>query len=116
MVIRRIMRSNTKEARILGLQVGPPLPAADVPAACPLCGRALIPGPSTDEHHLTPRSLGGKEKFLVHKICHQKIHRTIAEKSGAALQQLAGTGGASRDSCLYQLGEKAPAGIHALTP
>lgn len=80
MVIRRIMRSNTKEARILGLQVGPPLPAADTPAACPLCGRALIPGPSTDEHHLTPRSLGGKEKFLVHKICHQKIHRTIAEK------------------------------------
>ena len=80
MVIRRIMRSNTKEARILGLQVGPPPPAADAPAACPLCGRALIPGPSTDEHHLTPRSHGGKEKFLVHKICHQKIHRTIAEK------------------------------------
>ena len=53
---------------------------AGVVADCPLCGRALIPGPSTDEHHLTPRSHGGKQKFLVHKICHQKIHRTIAEK------------------------------------
>lgn len=44
---------------------------------CPLCGRALVRGPTTDEHHLVPRSQGGKEKFLMHKICHQKIHQVL---------------------------------------
>lgn len=80
MVTKRVMRANTKQARMLGIQVGPPLPPGDLPGPCPLCGRPLIAGPSVDEHHLTPRSQGGKEKFLVHKICHQKIHRTFSEK------------------------------------
>lgn len=47
---------------------------------CPLCGRPMIPGGSIDEHHLKPRSQGGREKFLVHKICHDKIHRTLKER------------------------------------
>ncbi|MDB5807374.1 MAG: restriction endonuclease [Betaproteobacteria bacterium] len=55
-------------------------PAAD----CPLCGRPLVPGPTTDEHHLVPRSQRGREKFLVHRICHTKIHATISEKRLAA--------------------------------
>ena len=80
MVLRRLMRANTKEARLLGLQLGPPPPAADGPEPCPLCGRPLVAGLSIDEHHLVPRSQGGKEKFLVHRICHQKIHQTIPEK------------------------------------
>jgi hypothetical protein len=80
MVIRRAMRSNTKAARLLGEQVGPPLPQGDMPAPCPLCGRPLIPGPSIDEHHLTPRSQGGKDKHVVHKVCHRKIHQTFSEK------------------------------------
>lgn len=80
MVVRRVMRSSTKAARILGEQIGPPpMPAADLPD-CPLCGRPLIAGPTIDEHHLLPRSRGGKEKFLIHKICHQKIHRALTEK------------------------------------
>lgn len=80
MVIKRSMRANTKQARLLGLQVGPPPPADGAPQSCPLCARPLITGPSVDEHHLIPRSQGGKEKFLVHKICHQKIHQTLTEK------------------------------------
>ncbi len=74
------MRANTKHARLLGTQLGPPLPPSQEPESCPLCGRPLIAGPSVDEHHLTPRSRGGKEKFLVHKICHRKIHQAISEK------------------------------------
>lgn len=80
MAVKRALRANTKAARILGQQLGPPLPPSHEPAPCPLCGRPLIAGPSVDEHHLVPRSQGGKEKFLVHKICHQKIHQVFTEK------------------------------------
>lgn len=80
MVIKRSMRANTKQARLLGQQVGPPPPDLGAPGLCPLCERPLIAGPSVDEHHLIPRSQGGKDKFLVHKICHQKIHQTLSEK------------------------------------
>lgn len=48
--------------------------------ACPLCGRPLEPGASSDEHHLVPRSEGGKAKFLIHRICHRKIHATFSER------------------------------------
>jgi hypothetical protein len=32
-----------------------------------------------DEHHLIPKSKGGREKFLVHKLCHKTIHTTLTE-------------------------------------
>lgn len=47
---------------------------------CPLCGRPLVAGPSVDEHHLVPKSQGGKTKSLIHKICHRKIHANFSEK------------------------------------
>lgn len=47
---------------------------------CPLCRREMIPGPSVDEHHLLPKTFKGKEKVLLHKICHRKIHATFTEK------------------------------------
>ncbi len=50
------------------------------PADCPLCGRPLVPGPSVDEHHLVPKSRRGRDKFLVHRVCHTKIHATLSEK------------------------------------
>ena len=50
------------------------------PAYCPLCGRLLEPGGSVDEHHLVPRSQGGKTKTTVHRICHRKIHATLSER------------------------------------
>ena len=47
---------------------------------CPLCGRPLIAGKSVDEHHLIPKSQGGRETHTVHRICHGKIHATFTEK------------------------------------
>ena len=47
---------------------------------CPLCGRPLLVGPSVDEHHLVPKSKGGKTKTLIHRICHRKIHATLSER------------------------------------
>lgn len=47
---------------------------------CPLCDRLMVPGPSVDDHHLIPVSLGGKEKFPIHRICHSKIHHTFNER------------------------------------
>jgi 5-methylcytosine-specific restriction endonuclease McrA len=47
---------------------------------CPLCGRPLVAGRSVDEHHLVPKSQGGKATSTVHRICHRKIHATLSEK------------------------------------
>ena len=47
---------------------------------CPLCSRPMTARASVDEHHLTPKSQGGKDKFLVHRVCHQKIHATLRER------------------------------------
>ncbi len=47
---------------------------------CPLCGRQLIFGNSIDEHHLLPKSQGGRETHTIHRICHRKIHATFTEK------------------------------------
>jgi 5-methylcytosine-specific restriction endonuclease McrA len=48
--------------------------------ACPLCGRPLVAGKSVDEHHLIPKSQGGRDTHSVHRICHRKIHATFTEK------------------------------------
>lgn len=49
--------------------------------ACPICGRAMLrSGTSVDRHHLVPRSEGGKAQFLLHRMCHQKIHSLFTEK------------------------------------
>ena len=50
------------------------------PAFCPLCGRPLEIGASVDEHHLVPRSQGGRKKETIHRICHRKIHATFSER------------------------------------
>jgi 5-methylcytosine-specific restriction endonuclease McrA len=49
-------------------------------ALCPLFGRELVAGPSVDVHHLIPRSQGGKQKYVIHRVCHQKIHATYTEQ------------------------------------
>ena len=54
-----------------------------VPADCPLCGRPLVPGRSVDEHHLIPKSQGGKaleNTAQIHRVCHRKIHATFSER------------------------------------
>ncbi len=45
---------------------------------CPLCGRILLR--SKDKHHLVPKSKGGKETVVLHKICHRFLHATFTEK------------------------------------
>lgn len=47
---------------------------------CPLCGRPMTRGPSVNDHHLVPRSKGGRKKWAIHKVCHGKIHSTLSEK------------------------------------
>lgn len=69
MVVRRSLRNGG---------AGPPLPSDELPA-CPLCGRPMVRGPSIDEHHLVPKSRGGRAAELVHRVCHRKLHATFTE-------------------------------------
>ena len=48
------------------------------PLICPLCGRP-IPEAERDAHHLVPKSRGGVETVLLHRICHRQIHALITE-------------------------------------
>jgi hypothetical protein len=62
-------------------QTGPLAPSLTIaPRYCPLCARGLLLGRSVDEHHLVPKSQGGKDTFTIHRICHRKIHATFSEK------------------------------------
>ncbi|MBL8508572.1 hypothetical protein [Chitinimonas sp. JJ19] len=55
--------------------------ARGLPAThCALCGRLLPEGTTVDEHHLIPRSLGGRETVRLHKICHQTLHAVFTER------------------------------------
>jgi hypothetical protein len=49
---------------------------------CPICERPYN-GVDDDEHHLIPRTFKGKEKILVHRMCHQKLHATFSEREMA---------------------------------
>ncbi|PWC35470.1 restriction endonuclease [Azospirillum sp. TSO22-1] len=51
----------------------------DPAGPCPLCGRPMVPGPSLNEHHLTPRRYGGRETVTMHRVCHDKIHAVLTE-------------------------------------
>ena len=45
---------------------------------CPLCGREIPPA-EQDAHHLVPKSKGGRETQLLHRICHRQIHALLSE-------------------------------------
>ena len=45
---------------------------------CPLCDRA-IPKLQRDEHHLIPKSHGGRHTAVLHRICHRQIHAVFTE-------------------------------------
>lgn len=73
MVSRRALRGTQP------LGYSPP----SLPALCPLCGRPMVAGRSVDEHHLVPKSQGGKalaNTAQIHRICHRKIHATFSER------------------------------------
>jgi hypothetical protein len=48
---------------------------------CEVCSRAITSSCYWDEHHLIPKSKGGKytEKVKLHRICHEKIHSVFTE-------------------------------------
>ncbi len=46
---------------------------------CPICNRELGEV-NLQEHHLVPKTFGGKETVTIHKVCHQKIHATFSER------------------------------------
>ncbi|WER45288.1 HNH endonuclease [Cupriavidus sp. WKF15] len=74
MVVKRSLRAGRPD------QLGPPEPTPDDAAGrCPLCGRPLVEGPSTDLHHPVPRSHGGHDTVPMHRVCHQKIHSVFTE-------------------------------------
>jgi 5-methylcytosine-specific restriction endonuclease McrA len=45
---------------------------------CPLCGRPIPPS-QRDAHHLVPRSRGGTQTQLLHRICHRQVHALFGE-------------------------------------
>ncbi|RMB02645.1 HNH endonuclease signature motif containing protein [Eilatimonas milleporae] len=49
----------------------------DTADICPLCGRPF--GGRVEQHHLIPRSKGGRETVPLHPICHRKIHSLFSE-------------------------------------
>ncbi len=48
------------------------------PVICSHCGR-FIPEGQRDEHHLVPKSRGGRETKTLHRICHRQLHAFFTE-------------------------------------
>ena len=47
----------------------------------------MIAGPSTEHHHLVPKSLKGRETVALHAVCHRMVHKIFSEHE---LLELAG--------------------------
>lgn len=45
---------------------------------CPLCRRP-VPAAQQDAHHLVPKSQGGRETVVLHRICHRQVHALFTE-------------------------------------
>ena len=45
---------------------------------CPLCDRPVPPS-QQDAHHLVPKSHGGMQTVVLHRICHRQIHALLTE-------------------------------------
>jgi hypothetical protein len=54
------------------------MPDAFGDVTCPLCARP-IPASQRDMHHLVPKSRGGRETALLHRICHRQLHALFSE-------------------------------------
>ncbi len=53
-------------------------PPANDPVLCPLCERAIPPA-QRDAHHLIPKSKGGRQTEVLHRVCHRQIHALLSE-------------------------------------
>jgi hypothetical protein len=45
---------------------------------CQLCMRP-IPKSQRDAHHLIPKSRGGVDTVILHRLCHRQVHATLTE-------------------------------------
>ncbi|MCV9966946.1 HNH endonuclease [Pararhizobium sp. BT-229] len=45
---------------------------------CPICKR-VIPDDQKDDHHLVPKSKGGKNTVCLHHVCHRQIHAIFTD-------------------------------------
>lgn len=61
------------------------------PRICWLCGRTL--GAVVQDHHLVPKSKGGRETVPLHPICHRAIHTNFTNAELARI-------GTDRDALL----------------
>jgi hypothetical protein len=43
-----------------------------------LCGRTIPPA-QRDAHHLVPKSKGGRQTTVMHRVCHRQIHAVLTE-------------------------------------
>jgi hypothetical protein len=48
------------------------------PTFCPLCER-VIPEDQKENHHLVPKSKGGKATVCLHHVCHRQIHAIFTD-------------------------------------
>lgn len=47
--------------------------------SCPICNRPLGEI-RVEDHHLIPKTFGGRDVITIHGICHQKLHATFSER------------------------------------
>ena len=47
-------------------------------ALCVLCERP-VPSSQVDAHHLVPKSKGGTETVIMHRMCHRQVHALLTE-------------------------------------
>jgi hypothetical protein len=40
----------------------------------------MVAGSSLDQHHPVPKSQGGQETVVMHRICHRAIHAMLTER------------------------------------
>jgi hypothetical protein len=45
---------------------------------CPLCNR-VIPPAQRDQHHLVPKSKGGRRTAFLHRVCHRQVRALLTE-------------------------------------
>jgi len=48
------------------------------PVICALCGRET-PEDQQEAHHLVPKSKGGKQTVMLHRVCHDQIHAIFTD-------------------------------------
>lgn len=72
------MNGRVKKKQIAGQIDGYQLAKVKEDILCELCMRPTTKS-QRDKHHLIPKSRGGLETVILHRICHQQIHALLTE-------------------------------------